>query len=358
MKIVLATGIYPPDIGGPATYTRALAEKLHARGHEVVVVTYGISQRDEPWALKMVSRRLPLLRWCWYARTLRNVAVDADVVYAFSSVSVGIPLIFAGLKKPKKILRLGGDFLWERYTDCGGRKTLRSFYDAYHKKPLMMAMRWLLQQFDHIVFSTEFQQKIYEDSMKTLPEHGVIENAIEVPQRVEDTAMRPHTPFRLLFMGRFVAFKNCTSLIEAVAHVPACTLTLVGEGPCAHTLKRLVERLGLSGRIQFCAPVHGKEKIDMFQSHDLLVLSSITEISPNIALEAHAVGLPVLLSDQTGLSDRLRLGMHIARMQEPREIVSALNDVLSQYPSSVSASQTIQERSWDDVCDDHMRLFA
>ncbi len=40
MKIVLATGIYPPDIGGPATYSSALAEQLHAKGHDVTVIAY------------------------------------------------------------------------------------------------------------------------------------------------------------------------------------------------------------------------------------------------------------------------------------------------------------------------------
>ena len=34
MKIVLATGIFPPDIGGPATYTERLVEELFRRGAE------------------------------------------------------------------------------------------------------------------------------------------------------------------------------------------------------------------------------------------------------------------------------------------------------------------------------------
>ena len=41
MKILLATGIYPPESGGPATYTMGLASALRSRGHEVMIVTYG-----------------------------------------------------------------------------------------------------------------------------------------------------------------------------------------------------------------------------------------------------------------------------------------------------------------------------
>ena len=47
LKIVLATGIYPPDIGGPATYVAKLAEELPKRGCEVKVVTYGEMRNAE-----------------------------------------------------------------------------------------------------------------------------------------------------------------------------------------------------------------------------------------------------------------------------------------------------------------------
>ena len=40
MKIVLATGIYPPEIGGPATYARILEEEMPRRGIEVTVYPF------------------------------------------------------------------------------------------------------------------------------------------------------------------------------------------------------------------------------------------------------------------------------------------------------------------------------
>jgi hypothetical protein len=76
-----------------------------------------------------------LFRWWRYARMLRKIGRDADVVIAFSSVSAGVPLWMSRLKKPKKILRLGGDFLWERYTDGGGGWGFyegREWYDGKH----------------------------------------------------------------------------------------------------------------------------------------------------------------------------------------------------------------------------------
>jgi hypothetical protein len=40
MKILLATGIYPPEIGGPATYAKLLSDELPKRGIEVDVLPF------------------------------------------------------------------------------------------------------------------------------------------------------------------------------------------------------------------------------------------------------------------------------------------------------------------------------
>jgi glycosyltransferase involved in cell wall biosynthesis len=359
MKIVLATGIYPPVIGGPATYTKALAEKLANSGHEITVVTYGEVEKSDKWTVESVSRSIPIIRWWWYSQKLREVAADADIVYAFSSVSCGIPLVFVGLKKPKKVLRLGGDFLWERYTDFGGKKSLRMFYESPYVAGKWMMTR-LLNRFDHIVFSTEFQQKIYEKHYRTLPKHSVLENAlsVEIDLRKKES-QSPHNPFRLLFMGRTVQFKNIPSLIDAVAQVPDCFLTIAGEGPQDDMLRKKVEHLGLHTRVQFSVSVSGTEKRDMFASHDLLVLPSYTDISPNTALEARAAGLPVLLTKETGLSSTLLNGMTLAELQRPGDIVSAIKNAREGYAAMCSSVKgALEERSWTAVSEQHEALFV
>lgn len=59
MKIVLATGIYPPDIGGPATYAYHLAKEFTDRQHQVTVVTYIC--RKSPAYAKATAGRLSFL---------------------------------------------------------------------------------------------------------------------------------------------------------------------------------------------------------------------------------------------------------------------------------------------------------
>lgn len=358
MKIVLATGIYPPEIGGPATYVFHLAKALRERGVHVKVIAYGDDQelgvRSQESDIIRVSRKKgPLARWWRYAKALKKYGSDADIVYCFSSVSCGVPLWLAGLKHPHTILRLGGDFLWERYTDRGGVLSLSDWYASEPKFKGMM--NGLLQQFDEIIFSSKFQEELYGKYYVRLPLHTVIENALPIGVPVHH---QPHTPFRLLFLGRFVSFKNLGSLILALKNLPDVTLTIAGEGPLENTLKAFVHEQGLEDRVTFLPVQAGDAKQELFLDHDLLVLPSYTEISPNTALEARSVGLPVLLTNQTGLSHVLNDGCMLRTLHSPIDIANAIQETRETYEVIANrASAPIPTRTWDHVAEDHLTLF-
>ena len=60
MRILLLTGIWPPDVGGPATHGPDIARFLLDRGHGVRVVTMADGEPTErPCRVETVSRRLP-----------------------------------------------------------------------------------------------------------------------------------------------------------------------------------------------------------------------------------------------------------------------------------------------------------
>lgn len=355
MKVVLATGIYPPEIGGPATYVLNLARTLNERQVNVKVIAYG-EQEDtdgEVPVIRVSRAGGPISRWRRYARALKKHGKDADIVYAFSSVSCGAPLWLAGLKGPRKILRLGGDFLWERYTDRGGDLSLREWYAS---DPMFKGMmNGLLRHFDHIVFSSLFQEELYEKFYQRLSLHSVIENAL--PGGVPVYHSR-HDPLKILFLGRFVSFKNLGSLIMALREFPDAVLTIAGEGPLEGRLRALVAEKGMTDRVTFLSSQSGDAKQQLFLDHDILALPSYTEISPNTALEARASGLPVLLTEETGLSRALTDGTLLRRLRSPREIVTALREVSDTYELLAErASAPIPARTWDQVADEHLQLF-
>ncbi len=125
MNILLCTGIFPPEIGGPATYTQNLAEELIKRGHKVRVVTYSDNRKPEVGSLKSERSDFPIFRitrsrfkpWHYYKyyRAVKKYGVDADVLYAQDSVSAGYPTYLAAkiIKKPY-VVKITGDYSWEQ----------------------------------------------------------------------------------------------------------------------------------------------------------------------------------------------------------------------------------------------------
>lgn len=355
MRILLATGIYPPDIGGPATYVAAFAAELKKRKHDVMVVTYGRAgsesrSRNADVSVVVVPKHGGVFS-CWmrYRTAIRAHGVDADVIIAFTAVSAGIPLLLSCLRTPKKILRLGGEFFWERATDGGSMQNLRAWHRSWYgfwRMVNTLFMEGILTSFDGIVYSTAFQRDIHHDVYRALPPTTVIENAVPEVSRMRHTL---HDPLRLLFMGRFVHFKNIPILIEAVSKMEDSTLTLVGDGPMKKRLEHHVEMLGIQDRVTFLPPIHGSAKEKVFADHDLLVIPSVTEISPNVALEARASGLPVLLTEETGLSDALSQGMLRAQMPDSHALLAALMKARSRYDTLAAAAPA--HRTWAEVTD-------
>jgi glycosyltransferase involved in cell wall biosynthesis len=155
-----------------------------------------------------------------------------------------------------------------------------------------------------------------------------------------------------------VRFKNLAALLLAITDMDDVELTIAGEGPDSLRLRTLAASLRLERRVVFVTAAHGENKAQLFETHDLLILPSITEISPNVALEARAAGLPVLLTDTTGLSDGLREGMTIARLRSPSDIVTAVRDVIARYDAIASAAASPPpRRSWADVAEEHVAMF-
>jgi glycosyltransferase involved in cell wall biosynthesis len=140
--------------------------------------------------------------------------------------------------------------------------------------------------------------------------------------------------------------------------LPEANLTLVGDGPQAADLARLVEELELHDRVLFVAPVPRDQLLRIFSLHDLLVMPSITDISPNSALEARSTGLPVLLSKETGLSEKLTAGMVLKDLSNAERIAAAVLEIEKNYGkiAALSAMPGMQ-RGWDAIASDHLRLF-
>jgi hypothetical protein len=102
--VVIAAGLYPPDVGGPATYAAMLVKQLPGYGYDVVVVPFH-AVRTYP----------KLLRHLMYTWQLWRATPRRATLLALDGVSVGLPaLLVSRMRHARLLVRLGGDFAWEQ----------------------------------------------------------------------------------------------------------------------------------------------------------------------------------------------------------------------------------------------------
>ena len=118
----------------------------------------------------------------------------------------------------------------------------------------------------------------------------------------------------LLFVGKFVAWKNVDRLINITALVrkrfPNVCLLIVGDGPCMASLKRQATGMGLEDRVIFCGYVSGKEVFSYCALADLLILLEQNASFGLSLIEANAMGLPVMAFQGGGPSDIIEDGQN------------------------------------------------
>jgi glycosyltransferase involved in cell wall biosynthesis len=108
-------------------------------------------------------------------------------------------------------------------------------------------------------------------------------------------------------VGRLEAEKDYEGLIWAFARLPVAwglRLVIAGDGTWRPRLERLVEGLGLSGRVRLLG--HVGDVAALHHALDLFVLASRAEGTPNAVLEAMALETPVVATKVGGTPDLIR----------------------------------------------------
>lgn len=108
----------------------------------------------------------------------------------------------------------------------------------------------------------------------------------------------PHNPYRLLHVGRLVAWKRVDMLIRAFSrvreHFPEAELLVIGTGPDEAALKKLAQDMKLGTSVIFTGGVYDLQLLGQyFMATSLYVLAGMGGLSIN---DAMCFGLPILCS--------------------------------------------------------------
>lgn len=359
MKIILATPIYPPDVGGPAEYVKKLAEELRARGVKIDILSYGEGTSGE--SLWFVGRKFIFRHFAYFFKLLW-LARKADIVYAFDPMAVGLPAyLVSKIRGVKFVMRLGGDYLWERDVEAGRAwTTLRGYYQSElwkEKKLEHFLLRKIFSRVDEFIFNTSFQAEIYK-KVYNIPEKkiGVIVNPFT---SFELVSVKPGAR-QIVFAGRFIKLKNLDNLILVFKKISPdfkdYKLILFGAGPEKEHLQALVKENDLSDRVNIRPPIPRADLLETIAKSTACVLPSLSEINPNFALESISAGTPILLTRENGLDIKLRdewLFNPLDNDDFEKKLCGLLNNA-EFYPEIKAQTAGL---NWENTVNKHMEIF-
>jgi len=338
VKVVIVSGIWPPDVGGPASHAPELAGFLHERGHDVHVVTTA----DTPpparvYPVDWTPRRYPPgVRHFLGAGLVHRAASGADVVYstgmigrsALGSKIAGVPLV----------QRLAGDPAYERALRRG---LTRSPLDRFQQESgaqisvLRRTRDRALRRAARIVVPSKAFAEIVS---------GWGFEAEVVPHAVSAPSL-PHAPRNgrtLVFAGRLVPQKALSVAFEAVRRNEDVTLLVAGDGP-----ERARIEEAAPANVCFLGAQPREQVFELMHAADATLLSSDWESFGLVVAESLAVGTPVLAASAGGIGELLEDGRN--GLLVPAGDVDGLAAAIGRYFSDVALQARLREAAADSV---------
>lgn len=162
--------------------------------------------------------------------------------------------------------------------------------------------------------------------------------------------------FKFIYVGRVSNEKNVRNLMEAYRGLANqgvdADLAVVGDGPELKALRKEYSSKGVA----FTGYLYGEDLAKAYASADALVFPSLTDTFGNVVLEAHASGLPAIVSDQGGPQEIVRAndsGM-VVDTTAPHALTEAMATMVRSDGSELDqfrerALATARSRRWQDV---------
>lgn len=332
MRILIATGIYPPDIGGPAKYAKNLTSEFLSRGHAVKVLSYHF------------EKKLPVgIRHLFYFFKILFNFWGTDLIIAFDIFSTGFPSVLAGKIFGKKtILRVGGDFLWETYVEATGN--LIKLKDFYKKQPpfslkfkiIAFAQRFALKNASALVFNTVWQSIIFEKKYHIKKEKiFIVENFYG-----EKISSQYAIDKNYVFAGRLIKIKNIAVLKDAFEEAKK------ENGQIKLEIISSMSHIELLEKIKRCYAI---------------ILPSVSEINPNVIADAITLGKPFILTKESGFNENIKkLGILV----DPFDKTDIKNKILyladcenyEKYKKNIVDFNFIH--SWDEIAEEFLEIYS
>lgn len=193
---------------------------------------------------------------------------------------------------------------------------------------------------------------------ETLISHGVpaerlhvVRNALAKPDFLSREKARERLQVRpgeyhIGWIGRLSPEKGPDVFLDALAAMETrrgIRVSIMGDGPLREALHASARDQSLDDAVHFLGSMEDASRL--LAGFDLVVLSSRTEGTPMVLLEAMAAGLPTVVTKVGGIPDMVsEKEAYIIPSEDPRALARALREAREAQEASGSRGQAAQRR--------------
>jgi len=315
LKVLITVGIFPPDIGGPASFVPKIANILTENGYEVIVVCLSDEKIEDELNYKVVRiirRQNLIIRWIKTIYTIIRNSFGAKYIFVN-----GLPMesYLANLFLRKKIIRkIVGDWAWERGRNKGLiNESFDEFQENSHNLHLEIAKfsrGWTATKADIVITPSKHLAKVVENWGVQPNKLKIIYNGTKI---VTDNISKTNQgTVNLITVGRLAPWKNIDTIIKSVnllkQYDMKFKLFIVGSGPLESELKKLVSDLNLSSEVIFTGQKKYSELTEYYKNSNIYIQASGYEGLPHVLLEAINFDLSVISTPIGGSNEILQDG--------------------------------------------------
>lgn len=331
-NLFIASGIFHPEAGGPATYLKEILPSLQGLAWDVRLLSFGDSQqKDYPYPITRIPRKFYPIRMMNYARASRPLLEWADVSYLHT---IDLPLW--GSHHAPRIIKIVGDQAWERCIRRGWippDQTVDEFQIQAGNWRIMAQKNSRSKQvraMDGVIVPSEYLKSMVMGWGIAESKIQVIYNALPAMSDLIETQAEARQLLgwgdspTILTVARLHPWKGIDHLINASRDLPDIRLIVAGDGTDLARLQSMAHE-----RVTFLGQVPSEKIPPLMRAADAVAVYSGYEGLSHTILESLRIGTPVIASDKGG---------------NPEVVKHNINGLLVPYvdiPALKSAIQTI-----------------
>ena len=296
----MTVGIFPPDIGGPATFVPKIAKYFQDElNYEIEILTLSDNKNsniNDDFSVKRIDRNLPIIyRWLKTIFTIYKLGKNKDLIFVNG---LGTETTIANIFLKKKIIRkIVGDPVWER---AYSKAKISESFDEFQVKnygfsiSLQKKVRSFSIKKSDIVVTPSQHLKNFILNLGFKNKIEIINNGVFIPE--ENTNIFTNDQINITIVSRLVSHKNIEKIIRAISDLndPLIYLNIIGDGPELNQLQKISLESNNKDNIIFHGKLNRDDINHIFLKSDIYIQASNYEGLPHSLLEAMSYGIPVL----------------------------------------------------------------